>query len=79
MLFLFRTMDRSNLRLKRSYLKAGIGFEEGKHSSERILQGDLVVKSPGIESTVPIIQRLMLMEISLSLRLNLVENTLKQS
>ena len=44
---------------KEELSQAGIGFEEGKHSSERILQGDLVVKSLGIESTVPIIQRLM--------------------
>lgn len=35
---------------------AGIAWEEGKHSFERVLQADLIVKSPGIPSTAKIIQ-----------------------
>lgn len=35
---------------------AGISWEEGKHSTERILQADLIVKSPGIPSTAKIIR-----------------------
>ncbi len=38
--------------------EAGIEFEEGSHSEERILQSDLVVKSPGIPDAVSIIQKL---------------------
>lgn len=33
-----------------------IAFEEGKHSEEKILQADLVVKSPGIPGDAPIIK-----------------------
>ena len=44
---------------KEELSQAGIEFEEGKHSTERILESDLVVKSPGIAPTVPIIQKLM--------------------
>ena len=36
----------------------GIEWEEGRHSEERILAADEVVKSPGIPDKVPIIQRL---------------------
>ena len=32
-------------------LKENIEFEEGKHSEEKILDADLVVKSPGIPLT----------------------------
>lgn len=43
----------------RAELKAaGIDFEEGKHSEERILKSDLVVKSPGISEQVPLIKSL---------------------
>ena len=38
--------------------EAGISFEEGKHSEERILKSDLVVKSPGIPETAPLIKKL---------------------
>ena len=44
---------------KEELSQAGIEFEEGKHSTERILESDLVVKSPGIAPTVPIIQKLL--------------------
>ena len=36
----------------------GIEWEEGRHSEERILAADEVVKSPGIPDKAPIIQRL---------------------
>jgi len=35
-----------------------IDFEEGKHSEARILEADLVVKSPGVPDTVPIVLQL---------------------
>ena len=37
---------------------AGISFEEGAHTESRILGADLVVKSPGIPPSVPIVQQL---------------------
>lgn len=36
-----------------------IDFEEGKHSESRILESELVVKSPGIPETAPLIQQLI--------------------
>lgn len=36
----------------------GFEFEEGRHSEERIFAADLVVKSPGIPDTVPMIVKL---------------------
>ena len=36
----------------------GVDFEEGGHSAQRILQADLVVKSPGIPSTAPLVEKL---------------------
>jgi UDP-N-acetylmuramoylalanine--D-glutamate ligase len=45
---------------KQAELKAaGIPFEEGQHTEERIFQADTVVKSPGIPDTVPLIQQLV--------------------
>jgi UDP-N-acetylmuramoylalanine--D-glutamate ligase len=38
---------------------AGIEFEEGKHDEARILAADLIVKSPGIPTTVPVVQLAM--------------------
>jgi UDP-N-acetylmuramoylalanine--D-glutamate ligase len=35
---------------------AGISYEEGGHSEERILEGDCVVKSPGIPEKAPIMK-----------------------
>lgn len=35
----------------------GVEWEQGTHSVERILSADLIVKSPGIPSTVPLIQQ----------------------
>lgn len=37
---------------------AGIEFEEGKHSEERILNSDLIIKSPGIPEKAPLIRAL---------------------
>ncbi|MCM1031635.1 MAG: UDP-N-acetylmuramoyl-L-alanine--D-glutamate ligase [Oscillibacter sp.] len=37
---------------------AGIDFEEGQHTESRIFGADIVVKSPGIPDTVPMIVRL---------------------
>ena len=36
-----------------------IEWEEGKHSAERILEADEVIKSPGIADEVPLIQQLL--------------------
>jgi len=36
-----------------------IDFEEGNHSEERILAADLVIKSPGIPDTAPMVQKVM--------------------
>ena len=36
----------------------GIAYEEGRHTGEKILDADLVVKSPGIPETVPIVRAL---------------------
>lgn len=36
----------------------GFDWEEGKHTEERILSADLVVKSPGIPETAPLIKKL---------------------
>jgi len=36
----------------------GIGFEEGTHSEEKILGAGLVIKSPGIPETAPLIQKI---------------------
>ena len=37
----------------------GINWEEQKHSAEILLQADLVMKSPGIPDTAPIVQQLV--------------------
>lgn len=36
----------------------GIGYEEGGHSRDKIMDADLVVKSPGIPDTVPIVEEI---------------------
>jgi UDP-N-acetylmuramoylalanine--D-glutamate ligase len=38
-------------------INLGVEWEQGTHSVERILSADLIVKSPGIPSTVPLIQQ----------------------
>ena len=44
-------------RYKELLASHGIPFEEGKHTEERILAADEVIKSPGIPDTAPIITR----------------------
>jgi len=48
--------------LKRQYRdelrQNNIDVEEGTHTEDRVLQADLVVKSPGIPDTVPLVQKL---------------------
>ncbi len=36
----------------------GVDFEEGKHTEERILAADEVIKSPGIPDTAPLVKKL---------------------
>lgn len=43
---------------KQTLREAGISFEEGVHTESRILEADMVVKSPGIPLTAPIVQKL---------------------
>lgn len=52
--------DRGNLKeeYRTKLTQNGIEFEEGKHSEERILNADLVVKSPGIPKKAPLIEEL---------------------
>ncbi|MBV6646680.1 MAG: UDP-N-acetylmuramoyl-L-alanine--D-glutamate ligase, partial [Cyclobacteriaceae bacterium] len=38
---------------------ADIAFESGGHTEDQILQADIVIKSPGIPDTVPLIQHLI--------------------
>lgn len=45
-------------RYKDVLCKAGISFEEGRHTEERIYGAELVVKSPGIPDTSPIVAEL---------------------
>lgn len=52
--------DRGNIEEKYRQIlnKEGIVFEEGWHTEERILQADLVVKSPGIPDTAVLVTAL---------------------
>lgn len=45
-------------KAKNELKEAGIQFEERKHSTDRILKSDLVVKSPGIPESAPLIKEL---------------------
>lgn len=45
-------------KYRRMLQEEGFEFEEGQHSEECIFQADLVVKSPGIPDTVPMIVQL---------------------
>ena len=40
-------------------VEEGIEFEEGKHSEDKILNASIVVKSPGIPPTAPIVEKLV--------------------
>ena len=46
-------------KYKKVLLNNTISFEEGKHSEERILKADVVMKSPGIPEKIAIIQQLI--------------------
>lgn len=52
--------DRGTLteRYRTTLQTAGISFEEGQHTEERILDAAEVIKSPGIPATVPLVQQL---------------------
>lgn len=52
--------DGGNIKesYKKELEKAGIEFEEGQHSEERILAADLVIKSPGIPEKAAIIKKI---------------------
>ncbi len=39
-------------------LEEGIDFEEGKHSEEKIMDADIVVKSPGIPPYAPMVEKI---------------------
>lgn len=41
-----------------SLLEQGVEFEEGQHTPERIFKADLVIKSPGIPDSLPMIKAL---------------------
>ena len=43
---------------------AGITFEEGRHSEEKILDASLIIKSPGIPESAPIIQKVASLNIN---------------
>ncbi|UOQ96226.1 UDP-N-acetylmuramoyl-L-alanine--D-glutamate ligase [Hymenobacter sp. 5317J-9] len=43
---------------KEQLTRAGIEFEEGQHTLERVLQAEEVIKSPGIPEKAPVIQAL---------------------
>ena len=48
-------------KIKENYsdvlLKAGIAFEQGNHTESRILESELIIKSPGIPDTVPLVKK----------------------
>ncbi len=52
--------DMGNLKpeYRDSLIKENIEFEEGKHSEEKILDADIVVKSPGIPPYAPMVKKI---------------------
>lgn len=52
-------MGRIKPKYQEILLDEGIAFEEGNHTAERILQSDIVVKSPGIPKEAPMIRALL--------------------
>jgi len=58
----FEVFLTDNGKIKDKYIKElkkyDIPYEEGKHTESKILEADLVVKSPGIPETAPIIKKL---------------------
>ena len=55
-------------------LNNSIAFEEGKHSETKILQADLVVKSPGIPDKVVLIQKLKANDINVISEIEFASN-----
>ena len=53
--------DRGGIaeKYKRELESHGIAYEEGRHTLERMLQADEVIKSPGIPDHVPLIKELV--------------------
>jgi UDP-N-acetylmuramoylalanine--D-glutamate ligase len=53
--------DRSNIaaKYKEQLVECSIAFEEGTHTADKILNADLVIKSPGIPDKAPLIQELL--------------------
>jgi UDP-N-acetylmuramoylalanine--D-glutamate ligase len=51
--------DESSLKeiYRNELLNAGIEFEEGKHTDEKVLDADEVVKSPGIPEKNEMVKR----------------------
>jgi UDP-N-acetylmuramoylalanine--D-glutamate ligase len=45
-------------KYKNELLERGVAFEEKGHSEEKLLQADLVVKSPGIPEKAPIVKKI---------------------
>jgi UDP-N-acetylmuramoylalanine--D-glutamate ligase len=52
--------DKGNIaeKYKKVLLHTHLQFEENKHSEDKILDTDVVMKSPGIPDTVPLIQKI---------------------
>ena len=50
--------NRLSEKYRQKLLAEGVAFEEGNHTEEEILTADLVVKSPGIPDTVPLVLQL---------------------
>lgn len=44
-------------------VQLGVEWEQGAHTEDRILKADLIVKSPGIPDTAPLVQTALTMEI----------------
>ena len=42
---------------KKALTQAGIGFEDGQHTEEKILSADLIIKSPGIPDKAPLVKK----------------------
>ena len=58
----FKVFVSDNGKIQKKYkdvlLNNEIEFEEGTHTKKRVLQADLVMKSPGIPDTVPLIKQI---------------------
>ena len=65
---------------KEEIIALGIEWEEGKHTAEKVLSADLIVKSPGIPDTVNLIVTARKMELKSFQKSNLqgITTLLKQ-